>query len=85
MYEYMRIAKIKRHKSSLLIPEVLETVGHNRYDFVSFFQAGHITRNCSPRRSNSAIVYNCASSALFLLLRGENVTVVIKNDSKCTF
>ena len=30
----------------------------------------------SPRRSNSAIVYNRESSALCLLLRGENVTIV---------
>ena len=37
VYEYVQIAKMKRHKSSLLIPEVLEAVGQNRCGFVSFF------------------------------------------------
>ena len=35
---------------------------------------------CSPRRSNSAIVYNRESSALFLLLRGEIVNVCSRQE-----
>ena len=67
VYQYAQIAKIR--------PEA-QGIGDSRTELIcmALFHSFKLVilcgTACSPRRSNSAIVYNRESSALFLLLRG---------------